>query len=669
MHQGKTIEYIDQGRIICSLCLQDKGSRLALLTTQNREINLSLKRVFLISTSTIDPIRPREGLIIRLRQIEELRKQLKNEVNVSDLWELVRDENESFDFKYLTHLCFGEDITDDHISGLVRALFEDNLYFKIKDGRFIPCSEKKIEQIILQREEERIKEEKIRIGSSWLRDVLQNKKVQDPEEKQQIVSALIDLVLYGKESLDFNFSRELLTRTGVTDTQETRKILVRLGVWDKDEPLELLRLKIRTVFSDRLIREAEVIKEETEFNTLGREDLRDLECFTIDGSHTKDFDDALSMDTQGEYTRIGIHISDVTEFVLPDSELDKEALLRASSLYLPQRQISMIPEKLSHDATCLKQGVDRPAISLLANFDRQGNLYNYRFVLSVINVKKQLTYDGVNERINEDTFSQLYRLCEGLRRKRIEQGAMILSLPDLFIEIDCGTPVSLRLLSQETPSRKMVAELMILYNWLAARFCRDNNIPTLYRTQKAPSEVLTMGDKDYTHYVFKQRRKIHRLVIDTKPAPHSGVGMDVYTAVSSPIRRYLDLAVQRQIKGFLSDGVPLYNREELDQIRMRVDPILKDLNAVRQSRIRYWILKYLMGQLNRTFNAIVIDVMKSRIRMVLTDFMFVAEMKKDAGHKLSAGMYIFVKVRKSDPWTDELQLKFEGLSKKDPEQY
>lgn len=639
------------------------------MTTQNREINLSLKRVFLISTSTIDPIRPREGLIIRLRQIEELRKQLKNEVNVSDLWELVRDENESFDFKYLTHLCFGEDITDDHISGLVRALFEDNLYFKIKDGRFIPCSEKKIEQIILQREEERIKEEKIRIGSSWLRDVLQNKKVQDPEEKQQFVSALIDLVLYGKESLDFNFSRELLTRTGVTDTQETRKILVRLGVWDKDEPLELLRLKIRTVFSDRLIREAEVIKEETEFNTLGREDLRDLECFTIDGAHTKDFDDALSMDTQGEYTRIGIHISDVTEFVLPDSELDKEALLRASSLYLPQRQISMIPEKLSHDATCLKQGVDRPAISLLANFDRQGNLYNYRFVLSVINVKNQLTYDGVNERINEDTFRQLYRLCEGLRRKRIEQGAMILSLPDLFIEIDCGTPVSLRLLSQETPSRKMVAELMILYNWLAARFCRDNNIPTLYRTQKAPSEVLTMGDKDYTYYVFKQRRKIHRLVIDTTPAPHSGVGMDVYTAVSSPIRRYLDLAVQRQIKGFLSDGVPLYNREELDQIRMRVDPILKDMNAVRQSRVRYWILKYLMGQLNRTFNAIVIDVMKSRIRMVLTDFMFVAEMKKDAGHKLSAGMYISVKVRKSDPWTDELQLKFEGLSEKDPEQY
>ena len=246
---------------------------------------------------------------------------------------------------------------------------------------------------------------------------------------------------------------------------------------------------------------------------------------------------------------------------------------------------------------------------------------------------------------------------------------MILSLPDLFIETDCGDPVSLRLVSQETPSRKIVAELMILYNWLAARFCRDNNIPTLYRTQKAPSEVLTMGDKDYTHYVFKQRRKIHRLVIDTTPAPHSGVGMDVYTAVSSPIRRYLDLAVQRQIKGFLSDGVPLYNREELDQIRMRVDPILKDLNAVRQSRIRYWILKYLMGQLNRTFNAIVIDVMKSRIRMVLTDFMFVAEMKKDAGHKLSAGMYISVKVRKSDPWTDELQLKFEGLSEKDPEQY
>jgi len=111
MAQGKIVEYIDQGRFVCTVCLQDKGNRLHLLTPSNREVNLSQKRIMLISEATIDISRSREDLLERLKQMEEKRIRLKDEIEVKDLWELVQDEDESFDHKYLAHLVFGETVT------------------------------------------------------------------------------------------------------------------------------------------------------------------------------------------------------------------------------------------------------------------------------------------------------------------------------------------------------------------------------------------------------------------------------------------------------------------------------------------------------------------------------------------------------------------------------
>jgi exoribonuclease-2 len=126
MNQGKIIEYIDQGKLISGLCLQDKGNKLHLLTIFNREVNLSAKRALLISNSSLDTLNPREELLQHLRQAETLRNTLKDQVHVKDLWELIMGEDESFDYTYLAQLSFGEEVTDDHISALVRALFEEN---------------------------------------------------------------------------------------------------------------------------------------------------------------------------------------------------------------------------------------------------------------------------------------------------------------------------------------------------------------------------------------------------------------------------------------------------------------------------------------------------------------------------------------------------------------
>ncbi|MBP1740426.1 MAG: putative ribonuclease family protein, partial [Deltaproteobacteria bacterium] len=185
MNQGKIVEYIDHGDFIIALCLQDDGTRLHLLTPTNREMNLSPKRAILISTAPINVKGPREELLRELKKTEEERNRLREQVYVQELWELVKDDAESYDHAYLAQLCFGEQITDDHVSGLVRALFEDKLYFKMQDDRFLPNSEEKIANALAQVAQEASKEEKLREGSEWLRGVLESKPVQEPRCREE----------------------------------------------------------------------------------------------------------------------------------------------------------------------------------------------------------------------------------------------------------------------------------------------------------------------------------------------------------------------------------------------------------------------------------------------------------------------------------------------------
>ena len=203
----------------------------------------------------------------------------------------------------------------------------------------------------------------------------------------------------------------------------------------------------------------------------------------------------------------------------------------------------------------------------------------------------------------------------------------------------------------------MVAEFMILYNWLAAKFCQEYDIPILYRSQEKPSEELSVGDEGYTYYVFKQRRKLNPLMIDTDPRPHAGLGLDMYTNVSSPIRRYLDLVTQRQMRRYLLEGSFVYNEEELQEIRMSVQPLLRTLDTIKRNRIRYWTLKFLLSHLGESFPALVLDILRNRYRILLPDFLLVTEVKRENGREFQQGQQIMVKVKKSDPWNDLLNLE------------
>jgi exoribonuclease-2 len=347
--------------------------------------------------------------------------------------------------------------------------------------------------------------------------------------------------------------------------------------------------------------------------------------------------------------------------ILPGTGLDAEASARASSLYLPRRRISMLPENLSEEALSLRAGLDREAVSLLARVDLQGRLLEYRFVPSVVRVRQNLAYEQVDTAIDQDqTMRALWAIVQKFRERRTEQGAVNISMPELVVKFESDGSLSLVLVPQNTPSRLIVAELMIFYNWLAASFGTDHQIPLLFRTQAQPSERFTVDEHGYLFYAFRQRRKLNPLHIETKPKPHSVCGLNVYTQCTSPIRRYLDLVAQRQIKGFITEGRPPHDEKGLEAIRLTTEPVLRQLERIRRNRTRYWVLKFLKENIDKRFDAMVLNELRNRYEILLPDFLLLADLKRRDDFSLFPGQSLLVEVKRVDPWDDVLELAYAG---------
>ncbi len=662
MAEGRVTEYIDQKKIVLSVCLKDRGSKLQLLTLSNHEVSISPKRALLVSSFSLDISRSREELLRELKEIEMRRMDYMKQVSVRDLWELTCEENETFTYKYLAQLSFGESVTDNQISALVRALFADSLYFKMKDDYFIPNSPEKVEQIKKAREAAELRDREITEGANWLKELVNNRNTAAPPLKDKIVETLVQLALHGKDAPDFKVGKEMFSRAGIKDISQARHLLVKLKVWDEDENLDIHRFRIRVDFNDSVI-EAADRESRKEPDPSGREDLRDLTTFTIDGPLTRDFDDALSLQANDSGYRLGVHITDLTPFIEIEGPLDREASARASSVYLPATQIPMFPPILSNNTMSLIRGSDRLAISLLADFDKEWDLREYRFVPSIVRIQDQLTYEQVNALLSEDPiFSALHELGRALRHKRAAAGAVLIPLPEVHFEFENNSSIKICLIEQETPAKIMVSESMILYNWLAARYASETQLPILYRSQEPPQERLLIDESNYIYWVFQQRRKLHPVLIDTIVQPHSGLGVDLYTNVTSPLRRYLDLLVQRQIRAALFGQTAPYSGSELKELSLQIKQTLKDIEVMKRNQIRYWVLKYLAGRKDDRFTGLVFQRLRNKYSIILTDFLFVAELPITSGRELSPGEEITVVVKKSDPWEDLLLLELADFS-------
>ena len=341
-----------------------------------------------------------------------------------------------------------------------------------------------------------------------------------------------------------------------------------------------------TEFPKAVVDEAEQIPPTVEERLLaGREDLRGKFIVTIDPDDAKDFDDAIDVDKLGRGGwRLGVHIADVAAYVTPGSALDREARHRGNSVYLPDRVIPMLPERLSNGVCSLKPDVDRLTHSAFMDFDAQGRVTSARFGRTVIRSAKRLTYKEAYAILQEPPRDPLgerlhvaWELAALLRRKRFEHGSLDLDFPEVKVRLDeNGRPIRLERIENDE-SHQLVEEFMLAANEAVASELKNRNIPTVYRVHENPDpEKLADYRELALSYQYKvgdltQRREIQKLLAATKDKPeeqalkiglvkslkrarylpqplgHYGLAKNNYLHFTSPIRRYADLIVHRSL--------------------------------------------------------------------------------------------------------------------------
>ncbi len=373
-------------------------------------------------------------------------------------------------------------------------------------------------------------------------------------------------------------------------------ILGPAGTYRTEMAITLLRNDIKEEFEPRALKEAQKLPDVIDnWETSGREDLTDLNCFTIDPQSAKDFDDAVSIKKSGNGYKLGVHIADVSHFVREGSELDKEAYSRGTSVYLPGRVVPMLPENISNNICSLKPHKKRFTLSVLMELDNQGNIEDYRFAKSIIENKCRFTYDDVDEILEQETYTAkdmygdlntMVELAKKRKKKREKGGCIDFEFPEINISLREDGKVKTIKRVERTISHRLIEEFMILTNEVVAGHMNDNKIPSLYRIHEQPegeklesfrSFVKLFGftlpedekitprhlqtildrireSKEEVVISTMMLRSLQQAVYSKKNEGHFALALDNYTHFTSPIRRYPDLIVHRIVSELVENG-------------------------------------------------------------------------------------------------------------------
>lgn len=373
----------------------------------------------------------------------------------------------------------------------------------------------------------------------------------------------------------------------------------------------------RPAFPSEVIEELDSIPEFLEEDeikrelSLGRRDLRDKEIFTIDGSDTKDIDDAisLSLDEEGNY-HLGVHIADVSHYVKEGTRIDEEAYFRGTSVYLVDRVLPMLPHKLSNGICSLNENEDRFAMSCEMTIDNKGNVIKYDIFPSIIRSRKKMTYESVNRILEEDyteddyikfkdTLLLMDELSKILRKKMVSRGYIEFESAEAKIRVDENCHPTYIEAREQRSGEELIENFMIVANETVASSIYYKNLPGIYRVHDKPDEkrleeflkflslrgYVVKGKNKITNpkdlqNILKQLedapevRVLHDMAIRSQAKAiysdinigHFGLGSKCYSHFTSPIRRYPDLILHRLIKDYnynYSDKVINERREEL----------------------------------------------------------------------------------------------------------
>ena len=625
---GNIVEYLDNGRFICGLVTESQPKRVRLINQNGREVNLPISRVVHYSEKTHSGTGSKEAIISLLQDADQRRSALMQDIDLEMVWELASEEqNTQYEPSFLAELSLDQQGGDNVVAAFLRCVFQDRLFFKYKAGKILIHSPEKVEQLRIQQEKELKKQQLIEKGAQALDDILHNRK--STEEIRDDCSECLEIVgnyyLFGNDAEHSDITRKILKAANLNRPHDPYHIMVKAGIWDKNENIPLLRRELPTTFSLEAIQQAEAILQAGTQELLvdsHRIDLTHLSPMTIDGATTLDFDDALTVERVDDDFLVGIHISDVAHYVKPNDPLFQEAVRRCTSLYFPERQVPMLPRHLSQGICSLIENELRATLSFMILLDSEARVKQVRIKPSRIKVARRLTYEEADRMMDSDPeLAILNILRQKLRQRRLENGALLLPFPDVNIFLGPKGTVQISLADVETPAKTLISEMMILANTEAAKYISDRMTPGLFRSQGKPRKRIVHGEDSDLFTNTLQRKQLSRGELLTTAKPHSGLGVNQYTTITSPIRRLLDLIMQHQLHSLIQRQEPTFSEEMCKDFSSLIGRTLASVNNVKHQRHRYWLLKYLEGRKGQTIEALVIERGPKRTNLLLPEIL------------------------------------------------
>ncbi len=650
----KLCQYIEQGKPYLACIKNSDKEKTTILNSLNKELTISSNRIEFLPGRIPNQFSHSNQIIAYLKGLTIESNNLKKHVNIESLWEQFKKNKNDIKLEQIQKSIFKSTNIANYL-GVKWALFDDKYFFKKTKLGYQTRKGDSVEEIKKLVEAEQKKKEEI---ANWVQQI-RNKEQLDSDcikilEKTSALGSKYELSNIAEKILaqvisDFKIHSNKKIQDKAFD------LLVQLELFSKHQNLTPIKLDRRLYFSQKDLENAQSIAELdiTELDTSQkRVDFTKLMSFTIDGIDTNDYDDALSLEiTEQEYIA-RIHISDVSSLIKPESELWNLAKNRGASIYTADSYYPMLPHVLSEKHFSLVKDQIRQAITISVKFTKDFEEKEFDIQKSLIKVNNRLSYEEVDTQLEEnrasDEINILLRIAEKLEAQRVSNGAKILPKREMSPIINAEGIVSIEKTNEDTPSRKLISEMMICANNKSALFCKDNKIPIYYRQQEKPGEVDLIKIPEGPALEYAKRGTMKRSTFNTHPGPHSGLGLECYAQCSSPIRRFSDLVNQNQISCFL-DKAPMLSLSKLDSDSDKIESVISEVIYIQRNRHKYWLLEYLRQQKTVFINGTIIKSENNRSLAELSGLIFFAQFKKLKDSNLKIGQEIKLKIEQIRP--------------------
>jgi exoribonuclease-2 len=663
---GCVVEFMQGNAPTLAWVLEEQSGKLRLYTLNKRETKLPAARLLPWSGPALEPDVSKSDIDAELQRRQETRQSIEASLDVEELWEMAQGEMPSAHAQWFAEMLFQEP-DPDQVAAMGRALLVCKTHYKFQPPEFTILSPEAVERKQNELERERIRQKLISSGRDFLRAVWDGKSHQDPdpETADKLRELLLARIADPEDPETGPVWREL--RKGFPDTPHLPLLLAqKWGVLPAHYNFHLDQAGYLRGNDWSLKHEGEIAEQTEAVQALGEPELSGF--VSIDSATTRDIDDAFSLDIRpegGYLLRLALaNPAFAWDFGGP---LDKDVADRATSIYLPEGSLHMMPEQLGTDTYSLLERQVRPSMVMEFRLDAEAHLEDCSIAMRSVRVEHNITYEQAEEAARHegdhpfrDMIAMAADVGEKLRQNRIERGAIVIDRPDPDVtlhEENGATRVEVLMKPATPKAQVLVSEMMILANEAVANWAAQRDITLFHRTQDFTLPKEYAGLWTEPQEIFSVVKQFGPSLLEVEPRPHRGLGLQAYAPSTSPLRRYPDLANCAQVGHYLTHGQPKWSKNELETMKPRLVARLEAAGQVQRFRPRYWKLEYCRQNRRSLREAVAVDDNGNFITLAIPELqIFVRADKKLAGEKCRPGMLFMISFGRVDPLMNEIHV-------------